>query len=237
MRLILSIVTLAIIMVFAAQVFRRYLRSGGAHLLVWGIGLSLFGIVSLAETLLAGAWHPTLFRLWYLCGAVASAAWLGEGTVFLFSKGRRRLARVTMVLLVVGTLVAAYLIFITPLDAARFNPQETLSMQYREILPKSAAVRRFTPIFNVYGTVTLVGGALYSAWLLVRKEIEPQRVAGNILIATGGLSLALASTLVRLGLADFLSLAELVAAALLFIGFRLASARATTRSPAEVRTS
>src|SRR3970282_2544724 len=98
-----------------------------------------------------------------------------------------------------------------PLSAARFSPAETLSYQYREqkapngeivpgILPKGATVRRFTPFFNIYGLIALVGGALYSAWLLWRKEIAPYRVIGNILIAAGAFVIASASTMVRLGL-------------------------------------
>lgn len=222
MRQLLPGASSIVIIVFTILVFSRYARRGGTHLLVWGIGLAMFGVVSLAEAYATVAWHQTVFRLWYLCGAVFSAAWLGQGTVFLLSR-RNRLARVTMVLVVVGSLVAAYLILTTPLNAGRFDARQSLSVQYREILPKGATVRKLTPIFNIYGLVTLVGGALYSAWLLWRKEIVPNRVIGNILIAIGGLSLAFASTLVRLGIGDYLSVAELIAAMLMFAGFLLAT--------------
>jgi len=72
-----------IIFVFAFLVFRRYTRRKGLHLLVWGIGLVWFGLGSLAEAYSALAWNATLFRLWYLGGAVLNAAWLGQGTVYL----------------------------------------------------------------------------------------------------------------------------------------------------------
>ena len=48
-------------------------------------------------------------------------------------------------------------------------------------------VRTLTPIFNLYGTVTLVGGALYSAWIFWRKRVLLHRTIGNILIAVGAL--------------------------------------------------
>ncbi|MBI2122655.1 MAG: hypothetical protein HYT96_00675, partial [Armatimonadetes bacterium] len=51
----------------------------------------------------------------------------------------------------------------------------------------------------------------------------PTRVIGNILIAAGGLALGFASTLVRLGLADYLYVGELIAAVLMFAGFLLVS--------------
>lgn len=278
-----------VIGVFALLVFRRYLRRGGTHLLLWGVGLLMFGIGSFTEAYSAFAWNPTAFRMWYLTGAVLNAAWLGQGTVYLLSGQRlanvlaavvlgyataaalflgisatglltvrtaallisfhgiifgwgwyRRAvrrwnpARVTGVLtalLIAGSLIAAYLIFAVPLDASRFNTAATLSAQYREILPAGATVRRLTPIFNIYGLITLVGGALYSAWLLWRKEIVPQRVVGNILIAAGALALGLASTMVRLGLGDYLYLAEFVGAVSMFGGFLLAT---TKTAPAPV---
>lgn len=220
----LPVASAAVIVVFAMLVFTRYLNRGGAHLLVWGIGLSMFGVASLAEAYSALAWNPTVFRLWYLTGAILNAAWLGQGTVFLLSK-RKRVASALLGLLLTGSVIATYLIFSAPLNAARFDARETLSSQYRDILPRGAAVRRLTPIFNIYGLLTLVGGALYSAWLLWRKEIVPNRVLGNLLIAVGALALGFASVLVRLGLGDYLYLAELIAAIFMFGGFLLATSR------------
>lgn len=286
---ILPVGSSLVIGVFAALVFRRYAQRGGTHLLLWGVGLLMFGVGSFAEAYSALAWSPAAFRLWYLTGAVLNAAWLGQGTVYLLSGQRlanllaatvlgyataavlmlalaatglfsvrvaiyliafhgvifawvwyRRAVRrwhpgrvtgVLTALLIAGSLIAAYLIFSIPLDASRFSTTETLSAQYREILPAGATIRRLTPVFNIYGLITLVGGALYSAWLFWRKEIKPQRVVGNILIAAGALAIGLASTLVRLGLGDFLYVGEFIAAVTMFAGFLLATTR-TAVSPA-----
>ena len=51
------------------------------------------------------------------------------------------------------------------------------------------------PFFNIYGLLTLVGGAIYSAYLFWRKRVLPNRVIGNILIAAGALLIGTASTL------------------------------------------
>ncbi len=285
----LPVASAVIILIFAGLVFRRHARQGGAHLLVWGIGLAMFGAGSLAEAYSAIGWNPVVFRLWYLMGAMLNAAWLGQGTVYLLSGQRmgnllvaifagftlavalavpvgravplvargaavviavlglllsvvlqrrwvrywnpRMVTRALMIVLTAGSVIAATLVFTLPLHAARFSPGETLSAQYREILPRGASVRRLTPIFNIYGTLTLIGGALYSAWLLWRKEIVPHRVMGNMLIALGAFVIAGASTMVRLGLADYLYLGELLAAALMFAGFLLATARVTAGRP------
>jgi len=288
---VLPLLSSAIILVFAVLVIRRFAARSGRHLLIWGIGLLLFGFASAAEAYSAAAWSPLAFRLWYLSGAVLSAAWIGQGTVYLlagvrlpnllialllgyasaaalflslarlFGQGsviagaliafhgvifagvfnrtlvRRwhphRLVSVLTWLLLAGSAVAAYLVFTLPLNASGFDPRLPLSAQYREILPAGAAVRRVTPVFNIYGTLTLVGGALYSAWLLRRRQMAPHRVLGNILIAAGALVIASAGAMVRLGLGDILSLAEVLAAALMFSGFLLTTARPAAAGMAE----
>ncbi len=288
---VLPLLSSAIILIFAVLVFRRHTARRGRHLMVWGIGLLLFGMASAAEAYSAVAWSSLIFRLWYLGGAVLSAAWIGQGTVYLLAGVRmpnlltalllgyaaaavvfiglarvlglgagtaaaliafaglllggvlnrtlvrrwspQRLASVLTWLLLLGSAAAAYLAFTMPLDASGFDPRLPLSAQYREILPPGAAIRRLTPVFNIYGTLTLVGGALYSAWLLWRKEIVPHRVLGNILIAAGALVIASASTMVRLGLGDLLYVGELLAAALMFSGFLLATARQAEAGAAE----
>ncbi|MEK6223032.1 MAG: hypothetical protein N2D54_12375, partial [Chloroflexota bacterium] len=51
----------------------------------------------------------------------------------------------------------------------------------RGLLPYGAPVRLTTPFMNIYGMLTLVGGAIYSAYLFMRKRVMPHRVIGNIL--------------------------------------------------------
>ncbi|MDR7572706.1 MAG: hypothetical protein QN194_07240 [Armatimonadota bacterium] len=216
--------------VFAALVLRRYAVRREPHLLLWGIGLSFFGLATVAETYSAVAWHPVAFRLWYLGGAVLSAAWIGQGTVHLLAGPRRRpLASALTGLLAAASLVASGLVFTVPLDASAFDPRRPLGVQYRAVLPPRAPVRRITPAFNIYGTAALVGGALYSAWLFRRRALAPHRVLGNLLIALGALTIALAGTLVRFGLGGVLALGELLAAALMCAGFLLAAGPAAGR--------
>ncbi|MDR5695937.1 MAG: hypothetical protein QN121_11805 [Armatimonadota bacterium] len=225
-QLVLPFLSTLVIFLFAVLVFRRYLLRKGTHLLLWGIGLVMFGVGSFAEAYSVFGWNPLVFRLWYLGGAVLNAAWLGQGTVYLLA--RRKVAHVLMILLLLGSLYATYAMFTTPLQAAGFDPATPLSEQYRQILPK-ASIRRMTPLFNIYGTITLVGGALYSAWLLWKRQVPSSLVWGNVLIAAGALSIAFASTLTRLGLGAYLYLGELLAATLMFAGFLLATRRVVRR--------
>ena len=95
-------------------------------------------------------------------------------------------------------------------------------------------MRLTTPFFNIYGLLTLVGGALWSAMLFLRKQVLPNRVVGNVLIAAGALSIGLASTATRLGFGGYLYLGELIAAILMYSGFVMAGAPATEGERAEL---
>src|SRR5512143_4138761 len=101
--------------IFAFFVFKRYLARRGAHLLLWGIGMVLYGIGGFCEAYYGAlGWNDLIFRLWYLFGAILVAAWLGQGTVYLLM--RRRWANVLMVILVLGSLYGAFRVFTAQLD-------------------------------------------------------------------------------------------------------------------------
>jgi hypothetical protein len=71
--------------------------------------------------------------------------------------------------------------------------------------------------------------------LLRRQESVPQRVIGNVLIALGGVAMGVASTLLRFSVADYLYVAELLAAGSMFTGFLLAAARTAVPLPVSPR--
>jgi hypothetical protein len=221
---VLPFVSVIVVFIFAALVIRRYMRRHGTHLLVWGIGLVMYGIGSACESyhVLFG-WNSLVFRVWYLTGAILVAAWLGQGTIYLLA--RRRWANPTMAILLLASVYAAFRV-----AGAELDPQRALGELTGRIIT-SGGVRLLTPFFNMYGTMALAGGAVYSAWLFWRKRILPNRVVGNALILLGTLAPALAGLFSRLGLTGYLYLGELVGAILLFVGF----IRATTPSPQRLK--
>ena len=75
----ISILSTIVTFIFTAAVFNRYRYKGGKHLLFWGVGLALYGIGTLTEAVLAFTFNPLALRLWYLTGAMLTAAWLGQG--------------------------------------------------------------------------------------------------------------------------------------------------------------
>lgn len=250
---ILPFASTIIMLVFTVSVLQRYFVRRQAHFLFWGIGLAMFGAGSFAEAYLALAWNKWVFFAWYLFGAALNAAWLGHGTLYLLVRKKWvHAVTVVLVLgsLFAGSLMLQAM---PKLDEAVFTTGRIISEQYgtkvleegetapagaqtvivtyrgeeatavRGILPLGTPVRLTTPFFNIYGLLTLVGGAIYSAYLFWRKRVMPNRVIANVLIAAGALLIGFASTLTRLGYGEYLYLGELLSAILMFAGFQLAA--------------
>jgi hypothetical protein len=219
----LPFVSFIISFIFAFFVFRRYLVRKGAHLLLWSIGLVFYGIGGFCEAYYGVlGWNPLVFRLWYLFGAILVAAWLGQGTVYLLAK--RTWANGLMVLLALGSLYGLIRVFGAQLDPGLMTTSIHTGSELSGHAITTPGVRTLTPFFNLYGTVTLVGGAAWSAWIFWRKRILLHRTIGNILIAVGAMLPAFGGTFSRFGLPAALYLGELLGAVLMFVGF----IRATT---------
>ena len=213
---------------FAVAVFRRYFERRRPQLLWWGLGLALYALGTFAETYLAVGWNAALLRLWYLAGAMLTAAWLGQGTLALLIRKPRVIGALNG-LLIGASLVAAAAVFLAPLHPAAYQVGLPVSSQYKAVMDRTTLMIGLTILLNIYGTLALVGGALWSAWLFFRKHVLFHRVVGNVLIAAGAMFPAGAGTFIRLGLGDYLYVSELLGATLMFAGFWWA----TQRQPAE----
>lgn len=215
--------------IFAFFVFNRYRKKGGAHLLLWGLGMTFYGIGGFCEAYFGAlGWNPLVYRMWYLFGAILVAAWLGQGTVYLLAK--RRWANITMVILGLGSLYATIRIFGAEIDPSFLTTSVHTGSELSGHAIVTPGIRTLTPLFNIYGVVTLVGGAVYSAWIFYRKRVLLHRTIGNILIAVGALAPAFGGSFSRFGVPGALYTGELIGAILMFAGF----IRATT--PMTVKT-
>jgi hypothetical protein len=250
---ILPFLSTIIMLGFTVSVFERFRARRNPAFLFWAIGLAMFGIGSFAEAYLSLAWNKWMFFAWYLFGAALNAAWLGQGTLYLLVRKTWVHGVSGLLILgslFAGNLMLQAM---PKLDEAVFNTNKPVSEQYgtkalkpgetapadaltlstiyrgkevtavRGLLPLGTPVRMTTPFFNIYGLLTLVGGAIYSAFLFWRKRVMPNRVIANVIIAAGALSIGFASTLTRLGYGQYLYVGELLAAILMFIGFRMAA--------------
>lgn len=214
----------AIIMAFLTyDIYRRYQQHRGTHthLLFWGAGLGMFAIASLCGGLLYFGWSEFAFRGWLLFGVILNAAWIGQGTIVLLF--RQRWATFLSIGFVIASVLAAIVFLSLPLHEAAYQPSVSVLQQYKSIVDLKGPMLVILILFNTYGTIAIVGGALWSTWLFYRKEILPNRVIGNVLIAAGALAIASAGTLTALGYPQLQELSQLVAAVLIYAGFVFAS--------------
>ena len=81
--------TSVLALVFAVALFDQWRERRQGFQLIWAIGMAFFGIASGCEAIAAASgWSETLYRTWYLTGAVWTAGWLGLGTAFLLGRTR-----------------------------------------------------------------------------------------------------------------------------------------------------
>lgn len=222
LALIFSLITAAVSGVFAFVVLRRWAAKRRPHELAWGIGLLLYFLGALSQAVLAVTWSPVFYALWYWAGAIAVAPWLGQGTVYLLVRRGNIARNVQMALVLVSLMTLPWALFLTPLDGSAWHPGVNLVAITNEVMQKGG-VRAFVPVMNIWGTVALVGGALWSARLFRRKQIMRNRMIGNWLIAGGALFPAFAGALIRLGVPELKYPGEMIGVILIFAGFVLAS--------------
>jgi hypothetical protein len=225
---IIPFLSTLVALAFAVAVFVRFLRRGGMHHLLWALGLLFYGLGTLSEILLAFSFSGAALKLWYLCGAMLTAAWLGQGTIHLLVRKKAITWSLTGIL-AAASLLALVLVLLAPLNAAAssYDVTQPISSQYKDILVRGGTTILMTVLLNIYGTLTLVGGAVYSAYIFWRRHILFNRMIGNILIAVGAIMPAMAGSFVSMGLPDLLYLSELLGAVLMFVGFLQA-----TKAPA-----
>ena len=207
----IPLVSAIVSLVFALVVLDQFFARRKPYQLVWTIGLFMYSISTGAE-FWVGAWglNDTVYRLWYLFGAIFVAAYLGMGTLYLLAS--RRVAHTIMVILLIASLYATFRVFTASIDLSNLPVLAGIAMPQ--------GVRLMTPPFNTFGTVALVGGAIYSAWVFWRHKIMPHRVVSNILIAVGAILPAIGGTHRRLGGGlQLFYLFELLGIIIIFIGF------------------
>jgi len=217
--------TTIVAFVFATIVLRRYAEKRGTHLLWWGIGLVLYGVGTITESLttLLG-WHDAIFRAWYITGALCGGAPLAQGTVYLMMK--RRTANVLAALLITAIVTGAVFVILSPVNYALVEPHR-LSGKVLEW----HWVRMISPFINTYAAIFLIGGAIVSALRYRAQPEKRSKYVGNILIAIGAILPGIGGTFTRFGHVEVLYVTEFVGLLLIFAGYRANIASPSLAAP------
>jgi hypothetical protein len=209
----LSLIATVISLAFAVVVYRQFLNRRRPYQLVWSLALLIFAIGVFCQFLAElNGWSDLVYRAWYFTGAMLAAAYLGQGTIYLMAP--RRIADATMVLITAISLAGLDLVATMPVDLTQaVTPQGVTGNGF------DTSLLLFLIPLNTYGTVALVGGALWSVWHFWRRRAWGRRALGTLLIAAGGMTVALGGTANRLGVPGLLYVTELLGVALIFVGY------------------
>ena len=209
----LPLVTTLVSGAFAVAVALRYMRRGRPSLLAWAIGLLFFAIAALCGFLArTGGATEVEYRLFYLFGAIANVAWLALGTVFIVAP---RYGRAALAAVLALSVVAAYAVFATPVDIA-------VAVDTGRGFPDGSLPRILAAIGSGVGSLVLIGGALWSAWVFLRRRDQGRRALANAIIAGGVFIAAAGGTVAFTGASGILELTNLIGVSVMFVGFLLA---------------
>jgi hypothetical protein len=211
----LPAVTAIVAAVFALVVLRQYAGHRRTYQLMWATGFAMFAIAAFAGYLArSGGTTDTEYRLFYLFGAILNVAWLALGTMYLLA--RRRWADLSLLAVALLSLVAAYAVISVPVDL-------TAAADSGRGFPNGSLARILAGVGSGVGSIVLIGGALWSAWVFLRRRHNGRRAVANVVIAVGVLIVAAGGTVTFTGASGVLELANLVGLSVMFAGFLLIS--------------
>jgi uncharacterized membrane protein len=206
--------------VFAVQLFAQWARSKRLPHLAWGIALAMYALASLAVAGgISGGWDPTLYRIFYLFGALLNVPFLALGSVALI--GRRRLILGALLAVAVVTLYAVWQIAGTALVKEAL---ETRQIPRGKDAWSDQSVPRLASAVSIAAYVVLVAVTLLTSARSAARRLSPERVRGTRLIAIGATVVAVGGTaLTRVGRGSAFSVTLAVGVVVMYLGFRLAA--------------
>jgi hypothetical protein len=207
-----AVLSAIVSIVFAAVMGARYARRRRPHQLAWTIGLAMFAAAAIAGALARnGGATETEYRVFYLFGAILNVAWLALGTLYLLVA---RVARWALWAVVALTVLAAAAVFTSPVNLSA-------AVDTGRGFDQAPLPRILAGVGSGIGSVILIGGALWSAWVFLRRRHEGRRALGNVIIAIGVLVAAAGGTAAFTGASGVVEWTNFAGVTLIFIGFLL----------------
>jgi hypothetical protein len=213
----LPILTTVLSALFAASLYRRWIRRKSPHLWWWAFGITTYGLGTAIESAITLFGNSiALTKTWYIAGALLGGYPLAQGSLFLSwpRPFARRLTAVSLTFVI----VAAALVIASPVDASVLEPHR----------PSGAIlvwkwVRLLTPFINLYAVFFLIGGAILSAWRHYKYRGHKYRALGNALIAFGAILPGIGGGFAKAGMVEALYVGECIGLMFIWAGDRVCS--------------
>lgn len=207
-------------LVFTGLLAWQWWRRRRPHQAAWLVGMLIYTVAAFMEgwSEYSGVWDPTVYRV-YIVLAASLVGFLGLGTLYLLTKGRRW-GHMYLLFVLVCMAVFFYGTFTHALVTDKLVPGITVGGQ--ALGPSLSFPRVMSLPLNITGSLLLFGGALYSVWRFMRRREFAYRMWANVLIAIGAGVLAFVGSRARIGNTIGLYPAEMVGAGFMLAGFLLA---------------
>ncbi|MGZ8597809.1 MAG: hypothetical protein ACXWX4_10175 [Actinomycetota bacterium] len=214
---VFPLVAAVVAAVFAGLVARQYATRRRPYQLAWAISLVLYAAASLAVVLgVSGGWTTGEFQIYWALGAVLNVPFLAGGELMLLVRNRTAQAAIWVVLV----FLTAYTVSV--LRGATFDgaalAQDLPSGKH--VFGDGSAAHRLPQLISIPSYLVLLGGALWSAWLMRGRPELRDRFVGTLLIALGATVIAgFGSAFAALGFLAAFSVSLAAGITVMFIGF------------------
>ena len=157
---------------------KHYLANRRIYMFWWAIAFWLAFLAAITDFIsyLAHGWSPFQYRL-YLFSAASLVAYMGAGTVFLFSE---RVGRIYVLLMTVVAMAMCYSLAIIPVEGISTIPAGEKAQGF---VPNGIGV--YFGILSGIGAIALFVGALYS-WYRSKKSYNLWIAMGALVFSIGG---------------------------------------------------
>jgi hypothetical protein len=224
---------------FSALLLVQYARKRRIPQLAWGVSLAMFAVASIAVMYgTTQGWDPTVYRVFYLFGAMLNVPWLALGSIALLNKRELTLPALVIVIVISGfgfiKIVSAHpceavtgpnkvcvkAITQTP-EAQIFGRKDIPSG--KDVWRQDSSVKSLAIWYSIISYIIVVLIAVYSSRPRKGVSPPPERVRANLLIAIGVTIVAIGSTaLVKYGRGAAFSITLAIGVTVMFVGFLMA---------------
>jgi len=214
-------VTALIGFVYVGLLLQQWYHRRKPHQLAWAFGFFLYGAAAAMEwySEYTQHWDPTLYRIYIVCAATM-VGFLGLGTLYLITK-RRIWGDIYLGFNLIMMAIFFWGAFTVELDYAALQPG--IVVGGAGLGSSGSFPRMMSLVFNIPGTLLLLGGSAWSVIKFWPKKQYRYRAWANVLIFVGTLCIAAAGSMARAGMTQGLYFGEMIASAILLAGFLMAS--------------
>ncbi len=223
---LLAVIAGLISTAFTVDLALAYRRRPRPHTAAYAVGMGMFAVATWALAFgLTFGWNGASYRAFFLFGAILNIPYLALGSMYLVVGTRAG----TVMFIIVGAISAISVTLTTTVDFAAALPAGGIP---HDIFP---------PISDGFGPRLLaaIGGGTGATVIIVLSVVSIFRfwksnrrlVTGNILITAGTLAAGGGGTGLAIGESAAFALSLLVAAALIWAGYRLATGARRDMAP------